>query len=91
MPPEESRVANLPGVCVCLDDGDLALSPLSSATCFTPPAGLSPLIDIEWVVLMSSFSSVLGGIHEDNTSHLIGRVSNVLIPCLQLLVLSEPN
>ena len=62
MPPE-SRVANLPGLCVHLDEGDLALSSVSSATRFTP-SGLRLLIAIEGVVLTSSFSSVLGGIHE---------------------------
>ena len=46
-----------------LDEGDLALSPVSSATRFTP-TGLRLLITTEWVFLTSSFSSVLGGIYE---------------------------
>lgn len=51
MPPEESRVANLPGVCVRLDDRDLTLSPVSSATCFTlppPPASAPSSISSGW-------------------------------------------
>ena len=63
MMPPESRVANLPGVCVHLDEGDLALSPVSSAKRFTP-SGLRLLVAIEWVFLTSSSSSVLREIHE---------------------------
>ena len=47
MPPE-SRVANLPGLCVHLDEGDLALSSVSSATRFTPLASDSSSLSRGW-------------------------------------------